>query len=312
MKIQYLILLVLFLQGCSDELTEIRETYPDGSLKSIFKIDQDSLKQKKGEVYLKNGNKMAVFFKDDSLHGDAFEYFSSGVLKKKTHFDNNIETGWAVTYDRNSNLIDSSLYIDGICKEYKLFYTNGDLKQKSKEKQFNHEKIIEYENFNKSGYLSSISWMNFDEETNFYLKKDSVTGEIREFRFVGLDYDKDTINIAVYGTEESIDSLRINYLYEIDVNVDSLNEKGYYFKYEVQTTKKRKDTVEAIYSFYNAQNAVYKSSSKIKTYELGSNRLISLPKVDNNKNQIIEVTIYSKLGNTRVQSSYSKLLNISK
>lgn len=119
--------------GCCQCNGTIIRYYENGKLKEIFTSIKDKI-QGKFTSYDEKGSWKVRTYKNDSLCGPTIEHFiDSDNIKTIVvgQYINNEETGLWKWYDKDSILILTAVYVNGILKgEYIRYFPNGKIKQK--------------------------------------------------------------------------------------------------------------------------------------------------------------------------------------
>ena len=150
-----IILVLITIIGCGDELEKVQVFNADGVLEQEFKIDVDSFKQGIQRSYFSNGRDIfeQAEYLDDRLHGTRilyyssgqaevvenylqdilmdtlYIYFESGVLKMKSYYDKGVHSGVNTLYFESGNIKEEVIMADNMEQgPFVEYHENGEVK----------------------------------------------------------------------------------------------------------------------------------------------------------------------------------------
>jgi len=158
----YIVLLPMII-GCKKDL-EKKTFYENGNIKTkiVFftKKDAKSFLNYEGFVFYENGNIQSRIKKRDGKTTDEYlTYYEGGKLKSITMYDNDTINGIHKCFSKEGELVEESLFIDGIqIVKMKTFNNNGKnlrfyyfIKNKNEEEEFGN--MV----FDKNGFPDSLA-----------------------------------------------------------------------------------------------------------------------------------------------------------
>jgi antitoxin component YwqK of YwqJK toxin-antitoxin module len=279
-KIQVLILILFIALSChynhNDDKIMIKEYFDNGSIKSEYEVNLDSvIDGQKVDYYLSGNIESKTQWIDGVKNGEIILYYESGEVNFKGKFKNGSLNGAGFTYYPNGIIKQKNYFINDSTFQFKAFYSTGF--PQSSGRVYKNKEIGEFITYfeNDSGLINEImhvTWKGNQGENSYGIVYDN-TGKVQKkskvnivveesikrketkiIHLQGLPYDSTYVivgyNALFNGVLYSLDTLRGNavnkFEYKIPekfIDIDSFYLGAEIVNFKKETSKKTKNTL---------------------------------------------------------------------
>ncbi len=213
-----LIITILFLFSCNQNLKHQKVYYSDGSIEASFYVDKNGKMQGDAITFYKNGKiSSSNFFINGKGNGIYKMFYPNGKIKSLMHLKNDLFDGLAYYFDSLGNIESEILYKNEKKLKGKYFYKNGTIEH--------IQSLVYFKNKNElpncEVFFNHKGKILFDTKNNKnsrFVKIDFVNNNILKVKLFGLFNDSIVVKYKQNFNDEN------NIIRTILTNNQKLNE----------------------------------------------------------------------------------------